>query len=259
MVYIANMTTKIKQIIDKTGVDGVLFGNWLSKQGMDSKQQYSYTQSGWLEHLARGVYKVAGSSPSLFAVLSCYNIQMNKQCIVGAQTALELRGLSHYVPMGKPMACLFTDNIHRLPVWLLEAEWDRTIQYQTTTFLGKDLLGVDVMQIDGRDLLVSSPERAVLEWLNITEIASALMDIYYVFEMLTTLRPKLLQQLLEHCNSVKVNRLFLYMAEKAGHQWLKSLDTSKINIGSGRRMVSATGKYIAKYNMTIPTELAEYE
>jgi len=40
---------------------------------------------------------------------------------------------------------------------------------------------------------------------------------------------------------------------------LLSLDTSKINIGSGRRMISATGKYIAKYNMTIPTELAEYE
>ena len=78
-------------------------------------------------------------------------------------------------------------------------------------------------------------------------------------ESLTTLRPKLLQQLLEACTSQKVKRLFLYMAEKAGHPWFKALKLDPIETGTSRLMVSPTGKYISKYNMTIPKELAEYE
>ena len=85
------------------------------------------------------------------------------------------------------------------------------------------------------------------------------MDTYYVMEMLTTLRPKLLQQLLESCTSIKVKRLFLYMAEKAGHSWFKVVDVSTISLGSGQRVLANGGKYISKYNITIPHELAEYE
>ena len=78
-------------------------------------------------------------------------------------------------------------------------------------------------------------------------------------ESLTTLRPRLLQYLLEGCTSQKVKRLFLYMAEKANHPWYKSLKTDNIELGSYRQMIVPKGKYIRKYNMTIPTELAEYE
>ena len=253
------MATKIKQIMDLEGVDGLLFGSWMSAQGLDSKQQHAYVKSGWLERMAYGVYKLAGSKPTLLTAVSCYNTQLGKHCIVGASTALELRGLSHYVPMGKPLAFLFTDNKQRLPRWLLAYEWDRTVRYQTTSFLGGDLIGVETMTIEGRQLLVSSPERAMLEWLNMPNVADSLLDIYYVMEMLTTLRPRLLQQLLERCGSAKVNRLFMYMAEKANHQWLRALRTEQIDFGKGRKMITPTGTYINKYNMTIPTELAEYE
>jgi predicted transcriptional regulator of viral defense system len=253
------MTIKIKQITDSAGTDGLLFSSWMSKQGLDSKQQHSYMKSGWLEHVSRGVYKVAGSHPTLFAAVSCYNTQLDKQCVVGAQTALELHGFSHYVPMGKPLAFLFTDNSQKLPGWMLAYEWDRTIRYHTTSFLGKDMLGVETMTVEGRPLLVSSSERAMLEWLNLPIIANSLLDVYYVFEMMTTLRPALLQQLLERCGSAKVNRLFMYMAEKTGYQWLHWLQPDRINMGDGRKMISPTGRYISKYNMTIPKELADYE
>ena len=89
--------------------------------------------------------------------------------------------------------------------------------------------------------------------------STGLLDVYYVMETLTTLRPDLLQQLLERCSSVKVKRLFLYMAEKANHVWWQDIDVSRIDIGSGRRMIVPKGKYVAKYNMTIPTDLYEYE
>lgn len=46
------------------------------------------------------------------------------------------------------------------------------------------------------------------------------------------------------------------MLEKAGHSWLKAL---KFDIGTSRFIITSTGKYINKYNMTIAKELAEYE
>ena len=128
-----------------------------------------------------------------------------------------------------------------------------------TTFRGEVLLGVESMTIEQFDLLVSSPERAILECLYLPESASSLLDVYYIMEGLTTLRPKLVQTLLESCTSLKVKRLFLYMAEKANHPWYKALDLDRVSFGTSRLMVSSTGKYISKYNMTIPKELAEYE
>ena len=82
------------------------------------------------------------------------------------------------------------------------------------------------------------------------------MECYQVMEGLTTLRPKLLQQLLEQCGSIKVKRLFLYMAHKAGHAWAQRLDREKIDIGSGARAITKGGVYVASFGLTLPEELA---
>ena len=161
------MATKIQQILEAAPNESVLFGSWLSSQGLDARGQYAYMKSGWLDRISKGVYKIHGTEPSLFAAVSSYNTQLGKSCIVGAYTALELRGYSHYLSMGKPMACLFTDKSNKLPLWLLKEEWDMTIKYMTTSFLGDELLGVETMTINQHELLVSSPERAILECLNL--------------------------------------------------------------------------------------------
>ena len=200
-----------------------------------------------------------GVAPTLMGTISSYNTQLDKHCIVGAYTALELRGYAHYLPMGKPKVYLFTDKNNKLPSWIVKGDWDMTVRYMTTSFLGDELLGTDSMTFDQHELLVSSPERAILECLNLPEAASSLLDIYYLMESLTTLRPKLVQTLLESCTSQKVKRLFLYMAEKAHHSWFKALDLEYVSLGTSRYMITPTGKYIRKYNMTIPKELTEYE
>lgn len=253
------MATKIQRIIENAPRGAMLFGPWLASNGLDVKGQYAYVKSGWLVRVSKGVYKLDKTNPTLLATIASYNNQLGKQCIVGAYTALELRGYSHYLSMGKPVAYIFTNKENRLPTWLVEREWDMKIKYMTTSFLGESLLGVEKMDIEGYELLVSTPERAILECLNMPEASSTLLDIYYIVESLTTLRPKLLQSLLETCTSQKVTRLFMYMAQKANHPWLKALDPSRISFGTWRYMVSKTGKYIREYNMTIPKDLADYE
>jgi len=79
-----------------------------------------------------------------------------------------------------------------------------------------------------------------------------LADLYYVMEALNTLRPNLVQQLLEDCKSIKVKRLFLYMAEKSGHSWFNYLDLKRISLGGGKRVIAKNGVYNTKYQITLP-------
>lgn len=252
------MATKIKQILDSVPYDSVYFSSWLASKGIDRKEQTLYVRSGWLERIATGVYKLEGSTPTLYGAVASYNMQLEKHCHIGASSALDLRGFSHFVAMGKPQAYLFTSAEERLQSWLLKSEWDMTIKSFTTSIF-KSVTGLERYEYNGHNLLISGPERAFMECLHLAPVNYSLMDIYYVMEMLTTLRPKLVQQLLEECSSVKVKRLFLYMAEKAGHQWLGALRKGDIDLGSGKRVVSPGGKYIGKYELTIPKELANYE
>lgn len=253
------MAVKIQQIIELVPRGSVLFSPWLTTHGLDAKRQHAYMKSGWLDRISKGVYKLHGENPSLMAAISAYNTQLGRHCIVGAYTALELRGYSHYLSMGKPTAYLFTSKSEILPTWMMNDEWDMTAKNVVTIFLGSDMQGVETMNVEQHELLVSSPERAILECLHLPDSSSSLLDIYYIMESLTTLRPKLVQTLLESCSSQKVKRLFLYMAEKANHPWFKALNPTNVNIGTSRLMITPTGKYIKKYNMTISKELAEYE
>jgi hypothetical protein len=83
-----------------------------------------------------------------------------------------------------------------------------------------------------------------------------LVECYQLLEGLTNLRPKHLQEILQQCTSIKVKRLFFYMAKKAGHQWFKYLNLKEINLGKGKRSLVKGGVYNAEFQITIPEELA---
>jgi hypothetical protein len=85
------------------------------------------------------------------------------------------------------------------------------------------------------------------------------MDLYYIMEQLSTLRPDVMQELLEGTTNKRVKRVFLYMAEKAGHYWFDELDKGKIDLGEGKLQLAKEGTYNAKYKITIPKELDDYE
>ena len=49
------------------------------------------------------------------------------------------------------------------------------------------------------------------------------------------------------------------MSEKANHGWLRALNPSRVDLGKGIRNISATGRFDNKYQIIIPTGLADYE
>jgi hypothetical protein len=78
-------------------------------------------------------------------------------------------------------------------------------------------------------------------------------------EQLTTLRSDVVQELLENTGNLKIKRLFLYMAQKASHEWFDRIDRGEINLGTGKQKLTDNGVYLSEYKITIPKELYEYE
>jgi hypothetical protein len=99
---------------------------------------------------------------------------------------------------------------------------------------------------------VSSPERAILELLHLTTTNAAVTAAMDVMSGLSTLRPQVVQDLLEACQSVKVKRLFLWGAESAGHDWVSHLATERLDLGKGKRSIYRGGRFDAKYRITVP-------
>ncbi|WP_417657119.1 type IV toxin-antitoxin system AbiEi family antitoxin domain-containing protein [Pseudidiomarina aestuarii] len=94
-----------------------------------------------------------------------------------------------------------------------------------------------------------------MECLYLEPKSQSLLKAYELFEDLNNLRPVVSQKLLEASNSIKVKRLFLYMGDKGNHDCVRYLDLSKISLGSGKHAIIANGVYVAKYQITVPTEL----
>jgi hypothetical protein len=80
-------------------------------------------------------------------------------------------------------------------------------------------------------ITISSLERAILEALYLAPDKIDLIECYHIMEGLIGLRPNILQELLEKCSSVRVKRLFLYMANKVNHDWFQFIDVTNIDLG----------------------------
>lgn len=251
------MGTKINNLRQQTPSIGILLTSWLEKSGFSRNEVSNYLKSGWLQRITTGVYQFTGDTPSLYGALASYQKQAAMKYHVGAASALELKGFSHYITMGKPDAVVFSPVKPPLPKWLNDAELDMNLVEVSTKVIGD--IGIEQMDYQGQTLTVSSPERAIMECILLSPSHYDLMDVYYLMEMLTSLRASLVQQLLENCTSVKVKRMFLYMAEKARHRWFAKLDRSRISLGSGTRSYAKNGVKIGAYDIVIPKELADYE
>ena len=142
----------------------------------------------------------------------------------------------------------------KLPAWFKKYDWGLDVQYHKSSFLPSDLGLVDV-ELKTFSIKVSGAARALMECLYLAPEKQDLFECYEIMESLTNLRPKALQELLENCSSVKVNRLFLYMAEKAGHAWFKHINLDSVKLGKGKRQIVSDGVYVTKYQITVPKEL----
>ncbi|MDW7680717.1 MAG: type IV toxin-antitoxin system AbiEi family antitoxin domain-containing protein, partial [bacterium] len=131
----------------------------------------------------------------------------------------------------------------RLPKWFREYDWGTKIIYSPTKLFSEPI-PESFTEYTHKEfsILVSSPERAAIEMMYQIPKQQGFDEASHIMENLAMLRPQLVQKLLELCPLIKAKRLFLYFAERYNHDWLSQLNTTKIDLGAGKRMIVKNGK-----------------
>ncbi len=249
-----NNDKKLMNLLSNHVPGTVLLASWLEKNGISRDLQKYYQRSGWLESYGVGAFKRPNENVQWTGALHSLQRQTELSVHAGGLTSISLQGLSHYVRLENEPLYLFSSQYAKLPKWFLNQEWSDQIIHVKTKFLPAGFALYDYSH-DGLKFKISSPERSILECLYLTPDRFDIMECYQILEGLANLRPKILQELLENCNSIKVKRLFLFMASKAHHQWWDFVDQSRIELGTGDRVIVKGGVYISKYKISIPKEL----
>lgn len=252
----AVIETKINRLLKATPSGTVLISSWLTENGYSYELQRRYRNSGWFESIGSGAMKRSGEKISYEGALYALQTQADSHIHPGGRTALSMLGKAHYLELDIRKVVLFGYDNELLPVWFKNHEWGVEINYHASSFLPASL-GLEPVEMKSFSLKVSGAARAMMECLHLAPHRQEMSECYELMEGLNNLVPKKVQQVLEACNSIKVKRLFLYMAEKAGHDWFKRLTLENINLGEGKRSLTSNEKgiYIDKYKIVIPQSL----
>lgn len=243
------ISTNIKQILKIHPHDTVLTAEKLLKQGLSRDLQWSAVRSGWLTPIGTGAFTILQKQVSLEGALYTLQKELGMSIHQGGHTALsEKYGKTHNLAVARNPQ-LFCYRGEKVPAWF-QSNYGSVFDLFTTTFLPSDI-GLTEHDTGNFTLYIPVQERAILEMLYLTPSVHTLQETYQILELLTTLRPVVLQSLLEACTSVKVKRLFLYMAELAGLAWVKRIDLTKIDLGHGDREITKGGQYNKKYRIVI--------
>src|SRR5690554_8158472 len=213
------MATKINRLWQQIPHGAVVTTAWLEAHGISANHAAKLTEAGWLKRIGRGAYCRAGDpltwESGVFA-LQALSDPATPPFWPGGQTALALQGFAHYLPMGHDTTHLYgAGRRSQLPLWLEKANWAGAIDLHQDKGLPVDLSGsfkdYNPPRV-GFALRISTPERAILEWIAITPndllFSSELVD---TFRGLNALRPSRLQVMLAGWRSVTTKRAFLVM------------------------------------------------
>ena len=250
--------SKINKLLQLQPPGVVLTSNWLKHQGYSPELLRNYRNNHWLDTIGNGAMIRSKDIVDYFGAICALQQQLNLTIHPAAKTALSLLGKTHYIELNANKVFLFGSSTETLPTWFKNRKWEVEIRHIAPSFLPAEK-GLIEYEHKSFKIKIASGARAMLECLFLAPKEQDLLECYEIMQGLTNLPPNTTQDLLECCTSVKVNRLFLYLAEKAGHAWFNHLNVKRINLGQGNRSLVSDGVYINKYKLTVPKELVVNE
>ena len=246
--------SKINQLLKSFPPGTVILSSWLREKGYSPELLKRYRKSNWLESIGTGAMIRKGDHLTYEGAIYALQHQANLSIHPGGRTALNLQGKAHYLELSAKSVVLFGARKEQLPTWFRSHKWEYFIHYYRSGFL-PTYHGYIEVEYKNFKYKISDPTRAMMECLYLVPNKQSLMEGYKIMEGLNNLRPPQVKALLEQCSSIKVKRLFLYLAEKSGHEWVKHIQLDKIDLGKGKRSIVKGGVYNQKYQITVDREL----
>ena len=187
-------------------------------------------------------------------MLSGLQEEMHLPIYIGSRSALEMLGAAHNLPQAaRPQIYVLTNKKLRVPNWIKNNDWGADFVFRQSSLIrgGQELMGY---VIRGFQIKMSVREQAILELIEDLDLTISFESAENYLSSLMTLRPNVMQRLLEDCASLKVKRIFLYLSEKLEMPFFSKLNIETIDLGSGKRVVVKGGRYDKKYQITVPPD-----
>ena len=156
---------------------------------------------------------------------------------VGGKTALAWRGIRQNVSF-RELLTLWGDQPKRMPPWFTQRFESR---YQETQLFDAKLrkgFGLQPLPNGRPDVLVSVPERALLELLSDVGKTQSLEETRQLVDGLHALRAKTLDELLSHATRIKVVRLAELLARELDLPWAALAKRHSHRLGGGKRWIA---------------------
>ena len=229
-------TFSFKTLLAKAPRGQPLTTEWLAQHGLTAKHAARLVQDGWLRRIGHGVYGLLSDTlerdPSLVHLGTVI-----PGLHVGGKTALSWRGVRHNLSFRETIS-LWGEKSARLPAWFVEpfpAHYQATHLFDAKTPVD---LGVAPLPAGRSDLLVSTPERAILELLSEIGKRQSLEEAKHLVEGARALRLNVLEELLEHLTRIKVIRLAYVLADDLDLPWQALALKHSVRLGGGERWVT---------------------
>lgn len=236
---------------------------WLLSRGLSLHSIDNALKSKKLKMLATGVYARPGVPVIWQGVVSSLQHMSEQLVHVGGLCALELLGFGHYLSDAETKT-IHLYSLSKLPPWLDKLKLAVTYEWHgTRTLWLADFLKLNDYSVEHNwredlpPVKVSCPEKACLEMLMSVPKNISFEHADELMQGMTSLSPKKLTVLLHACRSVKVKRLFFWLAERQAYSWSKKLDYRKFDLGKGKRVIANKGKLDNKFQITVPENLHE--
>lgn len=245
--------SNINKLLKSWPVGTVATSTWLEEQGVSRQLAQTYKKGSWIKHLGSGAWVRDSDTLNWQGAVYALQSQLDLAIHVGGKSALEISGINHFVSFREQEVFLFGSRESQLPLWFKKAKWGTNVSlFKKSLFTKQSEIGIDTKQFNSFTLRVSSRERAILEVLALIPKHQDYAEARALFESLRSLRPELVQKLLQACTSIQVKRLFLHLAEATNQPWFNSLNFKKIKLGKGKRKIGAGGVFDSKYNISVP-------
>lgn len=248
---------KLNQLIRVIPEGVAVPSTWLTAHGYTPQLVQKYLQSGWLTRLGSRVYSRPGQPVAWEGVMLGLQRLGGFQLHLGGVSALNRQGLAHYLPLGDS-AVVHAWGRKRAPGWVeqlpLDVHWHF---HRRKLFDGEAEESWVELPAQVRDWTIrgSAPERAILEVLSqLDETPASFTFAAELFEGLTSLRPDVVNSLLQTCIHNEAKRLFLFFASRYEYPWTKRVDVDAVDLGRGKRLVTRGGKLDRRFQITVPGE-----
>ncbi len=235
---ISTKNISIKSLLSKLEWDTPYSANDLREMGLKTSAASRLAKTGWLKRLGRGVYQVPNAKLDKNKTLALLSEEI-PDLHVGGKTALAWRGTLHNVAFQERMN-LWGRKPGQLPNWFTHLF---NASYQSTRIFDNKLpegFGLAPLPGGNPKVMVSIPERALLELFSDTGKYQSLEETTNLVESTRNLRPEILETLLLHTKRVKVVRLAKMMAENFDLTWVDVARKHSERLGSSNRWIAFT-------------------